>query len=57
MTRNGQSVGSGSFSGGKATIWIDSRPLGVGRHQLVVKYVGDASHAGSQANVELKVDK
>ncbi len=57
VTRNGQSVGSGSLSGGKATIWVDSRPLGVGSHQLVVGYAGDSSHTGSQANVTLKVTK
>ncbi|MBT0994195.1 Ig-like domain repeat protein [Cellulomonas sp. DKR-3] len=48
-------VGSGTLSGGRATITLSK--LGVGTHRLTVVYAGTARYAASQGAVTVKVVK
>ena len=50
-------LGSATLSGGTATIPLAARSLEVGRHVLVVKYLGSASYAASQGTVTVTVVK
>ena len=50
-------LGTGTLSGGTATVTIPGTALEVGSHTLTVRYLGDAQNAPSSATVELDVAK
>ncbi len=50
-------LGTGTLSGGTATVTIPGTALEVGSHTLTVRYLGDAQNAPSTTTVELDVAK
>jgi hypothetical protein len=50
-------VGRATLTGGRATVPIDTRVLGVGTWTLTVLYGGDPDHATSSTTVQLRVTK
>ncbi|MCD6639990.1 MAG: ExeM/NucH family extracellular endonuclease [Nocardioides sp.] len=50
-------IATGSLTGGAATLTVPAKRFAVGRHVLVVKYLGSETHAASQTSVALIVVK
>jgi 5'-nucleotidase len=51
----GTRLGVATLSGGAASIRVGSKALPVGTHTLVVRYLGNATHASSQGTVTVTV--
>ena len=50
-------LGTGTLSGGTATVTVPGSALEVGSHTLTVRYLGDAHHAPSSTTVPVEVAK
>lgn len=57
VLKGGTVVGSGTVSGGAATVAIPARKLAPGTHQLTVRYAGNDTHLPSSTSVALTVRK
>jgi hypothetical protein len=55
VVSGGRLVGSGELVDGRSRVAVDTAALGVGRHDLQVRYDGSATHAPSAAVVRLRV--
>ena len=53
----GDVLGSGTLSGGQATVAIPAGSLPVGTHQVTLTYAGDATHQASTGSVTVTVTK
>ena len=50
-------LATATLSGGRASLRLEAKSLPVGRHTLVVRYLGSATHAASQDTVTVTVTK